>query len=67
MLSCRKLMAVVGMLGGFLLALAIAGAPVASADACTVNVTVLGGQTYTFNVNVPSGTFEKWLTTGHSK
>jgi hypothetical protein len=55
-LSCRKLMAVVAMVGGLLLALAIAGAPMASADACTVNVTVLGGQTYTFNVNVPSGT-----------
>ena len=28
----------------------------ASADACTVTVTVVGGQTYTFNVNVAPGT-----------
>jgi len=33
-----------------------AAAPIAAADACTVTVTVLGGQTYTFNVDTTPGT-----------
>src|SRR6202020_511374 len=33
-----------------------AAAPIAAADACTVTVTVLGGQTYTFTVDTTPGT-----------
>jgi hypothetical protein len=52
----RKLVAVLVMAGALLVAMAIAALPTASADACTVKVTVVGGQTFTFYVNVPPGT-----------
>ncbi|HEY2005181.1 MAG TPA: hypothetical protein VGG87_01960, partial [Solirubrobacteraceae bacterium] len=45
-----------GLLAAALLALGVSGVPSASADACTVHVTVVGGQTYTFYVNAPAGT-----------
>ena len=52
----HKLVAAFLAVAGALLAMAVAWLPAASADACTVTVTVVGGQTYTFNVNVPPGT-----------
>jgi hypothetical protein len=45
-----------GLLAAALLALGLSSVPSASADACTVKVTVAGGQTYTFYVNAPAGT-----------
>ena len=44
------------VLGTALVAMFTAVSPIASADACTVTVTVLGGQTYTFNVDVDPST-----------
>jgi murein DD-endopeptidase MepM/ murein hydrolase activator NlpD len=45
-----------GLLAAALIALGLSVVPSASADACTVKVTVAGGQTYTFYVNAPAGT-----------
>ncbi len=47
------MLAVLGTALGTMFAVAT---PIASAEACTVTVTVVGGQTYTFNVNVAPGT-----------
>ncbi|MDQ6731168.1 MAG: lytic murein transglycosylase [Actinomycetota bacterium] len=56
-MSSRKLLIVLALTGSLLLALAGLAAPVASADTCTISITVLGGQTYTFTVsNVAPGT-----------
>jgi hypothetical protein len=55
-ISRRKLVAALALAGALLVVWSFAALPAASADACTVTVTVVGGQTYTFNVNVPPGT-----------
>ena len=52
----RKLLYVIALTASLLVISAAAALPSASADACTINVTVVGGQTYTFYVNVPPGT-----------
>src|SRR5665213_3338680 len=54
--SSRKLLYVILLTASLLVAFAAAALPSASADACTITVTVVGGKTYTFNVNVPPGT-----------
>ena len=56
-MSSRKLLIVLALAGSLLIALAGVGAPIASADTCTVTVTtVVGGQTQSFVfTNVPSG------------
>ncbi len=56
MMARRKLLAVLATAGAMFVIMALASIPTASADACTVTVTVVGGQTFTFNVNVPAGT-----------
>ena len=53
MLSRRKLWLLRSR--GMTLGMAMAAIPIASADACTVKVTLAGGQMLTFNVNVPAG------------
>ena len=56
-MSSRKLLVVLALAGSLLIALAGFSAPAASADTCTVSITVIGGQTYTFTVpNVAPGT-----------
>jgi hypothetical protein len=45
-----------GLVAALLAAFGAFSLPSASADACTVHVTVVGGQTYTFYVNAPPGT-----------
>ena len=52
----RKLFAVLALAGAIFVAMALAALPTASADECTVTVTVVGGQTYVFHVNVAPGT-----------
>ena len=52
----RRLLFLLALVAAALTTLGVAWLPSASADACTVTVTVLGGQTYTFNVNVAPGT-----------
>ena len=44
------------LVAAMLVVLGIAALPSASADACTITVKLLTGQTLTFNVNVPPGT-----------
>jgi hypothetical protein len=56
MLSRRKLLGVLAAAMAVFLALAMGAIPAASADACTVTVTLVGGQTLVFNVNVAPGT-----------
>jgi len=56
LLNSRKLWTVLALAAAMLATYAIAALPSASADACTVRVTLVGGQALTFNVNVPSGT-----------
>jgi hypothetical protein len=56
LLSRRKLLVVLALVGAVLVTMAATGLPSASADPCTITVTVLGGKTYTFTVNVPPGT-----------
>ena len=53
MFGSRKL---IGAVTSAVLILGLAAIPAASADACTVTVTLLGGQQLTFPVNVPAGT-----------
>ncbi|HEY0436294.1 MAG TPA: lytic murein transglycosylase [Phenylobacterium sp.] len=52
----RKLFAMLALAGALFVAMAAVGLPTASAEACTVTVTVVGGQTYVFHVNVAPGT-----------
>jgi hypothetical protein len=54
--SSRKLLYVIALTASLLVVFAAAALPSASADACTINVTTAGGNTYTFYVNVPPGT-----------
>jgi hypothetical protein len=56
MIGRRKLIAVLALTGALFVAMALAALPSASADACTVTITVVGGQTYVFHVNVAPGT-----------
>src|SRR6202012_3136165 len=56
MLSRRKLLGVLAAAMAVSLAGAMGATPAASADACTVTVTLVGGQTLVFNVNVAPGT-----------
>jgi transglycosylase-like protein with SLT domain/peptidase M23-like protein len=56
MIGRRKLLAVLAAAGAIFIAMALAAIPTASADACTVTVTLVGGQTLVFNVNVAPGT-----------
>jgi hypothetical protein len=56
MIGRRKLLTVLALAGALLVAMAVAALPTASADECTVTVTVVGGQTYVFHVNVAPGT-----------
>jgi hypothetical protein len=56
MIGRRKLFAMLAMSGAIFIAMALGGIPTASADDCTVTVTVVGGQTFVFHVNVPPGT-----------
>jgi hypothetical protein len=51
-----KLAFLIAVVGTALAASFGVATPIAAADACTVTVTVLGGQTYTFNVDVAPGT-----------
>jgi hypothetical protein len=52
----RKLNILAISAGSALATMAIAAIPIASADQCKVTVTLLTGQTLTFEVNAPSGT-----------
>ena len=56
MIGRRKLFAVLALAGALFVAMAMAALPSASADECTVTITVVGGQTYVFHVNVAPGT-----------
>src|SRR6201999_4247159 len=56
MLRRRKLFGLLAAAMAVFLALAMGAIPAASADACTVTVTLVGGQTLVFNVNVAPGT-----------
>ncbi|MDQ6836671.1 MAG: lytic transglycosylase domain-containing protein, partial [Actinomycetota bacterium] len=56
MLIRRKALLLLGLITAALAALASSALPTALADSCTVRVTVAGGQSYTFYVNVPAGT-----------
>jgi Transglycosylase SLT domain/Peptidase family M23 len=51
-----RLLFLLGLVAAALTTLGTVALSNASADACTVTVTVVGGQTYTFNVNVAPGT-----------
>jgi hypothetical protein len=52
----RKLLAVLATAGAILVALAMGSIPTASADDCTVTVTLVTGQVLVFHVNVAPGT-----------
>jgi len=52
----RKLRIAAAALGSILLTLGVASIPAASADECTVTVTLLSGTTMTFTVSAPPGT-----------
>jgi Transglycosylase SLT domain/Peptidase family M23 len=52
----RKLIALLALTAALFVAMAAVALPSASADACTVTITVVGGQTYVFHVNVAPGT-----------
>jgi Transglycosylase SLT domain/Peptidase family M23 len=54
-LNRRKLSILAAIVGSVLVVLGLGGIPSASADGCTVTITVAGGQTFTFQ-NVPPGT-----------
>jgi hypothetical protein len=56
MMVRRKLLAVLAMAGAIFIAMALAAIPSASADDCTVTVTLVSGQVLVFHVNVPPGT-----------
>ncbi len=56
MLSRRKLWGVLALTGAILVTMAMAALPSASADSCTITVTLVGGRTLTFYVNVPPNT-----------
>jgi Transglycosylase SLT domain/Peptidase family M23 len=56
LLNRRKLWLVLAVAAAMSIGMAMAAIPSASADACTVKVTLAGGQVLTFNVNVPPGT-----------
>ena len=56
MIGRRKLLTVLVMAGAIFVAMAMASIPTASADACTVTVTLVSGQTLVFHVNVAPGT-----------
>ncbi|HEY2318965.1 MAG TPA: lytic murein transglycosylase [Solirubrobacteraceae bacterium] len=56
MTARRKLFAMLALAGALFVAMAAVALPTASAEACTVTVTVVGGQTYVFHVNVAPGT-----------
>jgi hypothetical protein len=56
LLNKRKLWLVLALAAAMMIGMAMAAIPSASADACTVKVTLASGQTLTFNVNVPPGT-----------
>ncbi len=55
-MKSRRLSFTVATAGTLLAAIALAGAPAAVADECTVTVSVLGGQKYNFVANVAPGT-----------
>ncbi len=55
MLRRRKLTVAAATLGSMVAVFALAAIPSASADGCTVTITVVGGQQFTFQ-NVPPGT-----------
>ncbi len=52
----RRLRLVLLLAAAMFVLLATAAIPVASADSCTVTVTLIGGVTETFNVDIPPGT-----------
>jgi hypothetical protein len=52
----RRLRAVLSLAVAIFVVLGLAAIPVASADPCTVTVTLVGGVTETFNVDVPPST-----------
>ena len=56
MIGRRKLLTVLVLAGAMFVAMAMASIPTASADACTVTVTLVSGQTLVFHVNVAPGT-----------
>jgi hypothetical protein len=56
MIGRRKLLAVLAMAGAIFVAMAMASIPTASADDCTVTVTLVSGQQLVFHVNVAPGT-----------
>jgi hypothetical protein len=55
-LKSGKLKFALATMGAVLAASVVAAIPSASADACTVSVTLLSGQIVNFNVSVPAGT-----------
>ena len=56
MIGRRKLLTVLAMAGAIFVAMAMAAIPTASADECTVTVTLVSGQILVFHVNVAPGT-----------
>ena len=56
MIGRRKLLTVLALAGAVFVAMAMAAIPTASADECTVTVTLVSGQTLVFHVNVAPGT-----------
>ena len=56
MLRSRKLKTALATMATVFGVMGIAAIPSASADECTVTVTLLTGQTQSFSVNVPAGT-----------
>jgi murein DD-endopeptidase MepM/ murein hydrolase activator NlpD len=56
MIGRRKLLAVLAAAGAIFVALAMGSIPTASADDCTVTVTLVSGQVLVFHVNVAPGT-----------
>jgi hypothetical protein len=56
MMGRRKLLAVLATAGAIFVALAMGSIPTASADDCTVTVTLVSGQVLVFHVNVAPGT-----------
>ena len=56
MIGRRKLLTVLVLAGAIFVAMAMAAIPTASADECTVTVTLVSGQTLVFHVNVAPGT-----------
>ena len=56
MIGRRKLLTVLATAGAIFVAMATVAIPTASADECTVTVTLVSGQTLVFHVNVAPGT-----------